>query len=360
MAGKLARSVMLGGGNYDRNSALQAGVVRLAAGRLEQAVRALASTTQSFSATQMASPAPPLCLVDYGSATGKNAIAAMTHVGALFAEHRPGVPLSLGFCDQPENDWRALASHLHDAFASRDDVTVAMLPRSFYGPVLAAGSVDLGWSAIAVHWLSERPGVPIEHLWPHAKLGPKRAPFSERAGRDWKLFLHARARELRQGGQLVVVAACSRDDGTSTADDYLDVPWEVLGELERAGDLLPDERGAMHVPTYFRSAAEWKAPFADSELGLELRDYGEDLLPDGLWEAFERSGDRHAFAAAWVGWLRAFSEPLLAAALSPTREPEPRRALLDELYRRTTERIAHEPERARIPWTLAVLHASKA
>ncbi len=28
------------------------------------------------------------------------------------------------------------------------------------------------------------------------KLGPKRAPFSERAGRDWRLFLRARAREL--------------------------------------------------------------------------------------------------------------------------------------------------------------------
>jgi hypothetical protein len=340
---------MLGDGAYDQHSALQAGVVRLAASRLEQAVRALP-------------PAPlgrPLCLVDYGSATGKNAVAAMTHLGTLIAQHQRAVPLALSFCDQPDNDWKALASRLHDAFSGRDDVTFAMFPRSFYGRVLPDDCVDLGWSAIAVHWLSQKPNEPIDRLWPHSALGSRRAAFSARAQSDWSAFLEQRARELRVGGQLVVVAACSRSDGTSTADAYLDVPWEVIGELERSGDLMPDERSAMHVPTYFRSADEWKAPFADGALPLELVDYSEELLPDVLWDSYERSGDRDAFAAAWVGWLRAFSEPLLASALRPSRDAAQRRTLLDEIYRRTTAHIANEPERARIPWTLALLHAAR-
>jgi hypothetical protein len=131
----------------------------------------------------------------------------------------------------------------------------------------------------------------------------------------------------------------------------------VLGELERAGELSPEERAAMHVPTYFRNAEEWRAPFADGALPLELLDYREELLPDVLWQEYQRSGDREAFASAWVGWLRAFSEPLLAAALLPTRAAPARRALLDELYRRTTAHVASAPERANIPWTLALLHA---
>lgn len=344
------RAVMLGEGAYDQHSTLQAGVVRLASSRLERAVRALTP----------ASSTRPLCLVDYGSATGKNSVAAMTHLSALIAQRQPASPpLALCFCDQPDNDWKVLASRLHEAFSARDDVTFAMFPRSFYGPVFPPDSVDLGWSATAVHWLSEKPAGEIDRLWPHSALGPRRAAYIEQARRDWQVFLEHRARELRVGGQLVVVAACARADGTSTADDYLDVPWDVIRELERSGDLKAEERAAMHVPTYFRSAGEWKAPFAGGALPLELIDYSEEPLPDVLWQAYERTGDRAAFAGSWVGWLRAFSEPLLASALLPTREAGQRGALLDEIYRRTTERIEREPELAKIPWTLAVLHAAK-
>lgn len=353
MVGRELRPVMLGGGDYDRHSTLQAGVLAVAASRLERAVRAVAG-----SAAGAVPRAAPVCLADYGSATGRNAILALSRAAALLAEHAPGAPLALCFCDQPGNDWRALASNLHEALGSRPELSFAMLPRSFYGPVLPPCSVDLAWSALAVHWLSEVPAASIDHLWPHGRLGAARAPFSERARLDWSVFVAERARELRAGGQLVVMAACAQAGGISTADGYLDVVGEVLGELERAGELSAGERAALHVPTYFRSAEEWTAPFGDGA-PLELCSYEEEPLPDALWEAFERSGDRRAYAAAWVGWLRAFSAPLLAAALEPSRSAEQRAALLDALYRRVAERVASEPERARIPWTVAVLHAAK-
>jgi len=341
---------MLGEGAYDRHSSLQAGVVRLAASRLELAVRALLPPT----------PRRPLRLVDYGSATGKNAVAAMQFLRATLVRLVPDMPpLELGFCDQADNDWKALASRVHDAFAADDDVRFALYPRSFYGPVLPPDSVDLGWSAIAVHWLSDTPAASVDRLWPHPALGARRAPFSERARHDFSTFITQRARELRPGAQLVVAAACSGADGSSTADAFLDLLSEGLDELASEGTLVADERAAMHVPIYFRNADEWRAPFADPALPLELVDYREELLPDGLWEAFEQSGDRDAYAAAWVGWLRAFSEPLLAGALHRARPEPARRALLDELYRRTTARVARDPERARIPWTLALLHAAK-
>jgi hypothetical protein len=321
----------------------------MAAARLENA--ALAALTSGAPA--------PLGVADYGSATGKNSIAAIHFLAEVIARHRPAAPLSLHFCDQPDNDWRVLAARLSEAFAGRDDVTYGMFPRSFYGPVLPPHSIDIGWSAISVHWLAATPSEAIDGLWPHGRLGAQRGAFSEQARRDWSIFLAQRARELRAGGQLIVIAACSRADGTSTADAYLDMPWEVILELEREGALSAGERGAMHVPTYFRSAAEWRAPLGAPGFPLELVDYAEELLPDALWTAYESSGDRAAFAAAWVGWLRAFTEPLLAGALHSERAEPQRRALLDELYRRTAERVVRDPERARIPWTLAILHMTK-
>jgi hypothetical protein len=340
---------MLGAGAYDQHSKLQAGVVQMASARLENA--ALAVLTSSAPA--------PLAMADYGSATGKNSIAAVHFLAEVVARHRSGVHLALHFCDQPDNDWKVLAARASEAFAERHDITYGMFPRSFYGPVLPPCSVDIGWSAISVHWLSAKPGEAIDGLWPHGGLGAQRAAFTQQARRDWSVFLTQRARELRAGGQLIVIAACSRADGTSTADAYLDMPWEVIRELEREGALSARERGAMHVPTYFRCAAEWQAPFGSPDLPLELADYAEELLPDALWADYERSGDRAAFAAAWVGWLRAFTEPLLAGALDPERGVEQRRAVLDELYRRTAARVVRDPERARIPWTLAILHMKR-
>jgi hypothetical protein len=321
----------------------------MAAARLENA--ALAVLTSGASA--------PLGVADYGSATGKNSIAAIRFLAEVVARHRPAAPLSLHFCDQPDNDWRVLAARASEAFAGRDDITYGMFPRSFYGPVLPPCSVDIGWSAISVHWLSAWPSEAIDGLWPHGGLGAQRSAFAEQAQRDWSIFLAQRARELRAGGQLIVIAACSRADGTSTADAYLDMPWEVIRELEHEGALTASERGAMHVPTYFRSAAEWRAPLDAPGLPLELVDYAEELLPDALLTAYERSGDRAVFADAWVGWLRAFTEPLLSGALHAERAEPERRALLDELYRRTAARVVRDPERANIPWTLAIMHMTR-
>lgn len=341
---------MLGGGAYDEHSKLQAGVFEFAASRLERAVAALTADGSRR----------PRCIADYGCATGKNSIAVMSRAAELFGAAFEGSPLLLCFCDQPDNDWNVLAARVHEAFGGRDDVAFSMTGRSFYGPVLPTGSVDLAWSTIAVHWLSAARPAGSDALWPHPGLGPERAVFVEQARRDWALFLEQRARELRPGGHMVVVAACSRADGTSSADHYLDVPWEVVRELEAAGELATSERRAMFIPTYFRSAAEYQAPFSDPALPLELLEYTEAPLADVLWDGYERSGDPEAFAAAWVGWLRAFSEPLLAAALDTRRSEANRRSLLDDLYRRIAERVARDPERARVPWTLALVHAVRA
>jgi SAM-dependent methyltransferase len=341
------RGVMLGGGDYDRHSELQGGVLELAAGCLERAVLALGARDVG----------QPFCLADYGAATGKNSVSVMRRIGALFRGalgREP--PLVITFCDQTGNDWNALAERLEAAFGSRDDVNTLMSAGSFYGSVLPSCSVDLAWSASSVHWLGRSPALTSAGLWPHPDL-PGRGPFVEQAARDWESFLRERARELRPGGQLVVVAAAAGADGRSPADHYLDPVWETLLELERDGELGTSERARMFVPTYFRSAGEYRAPFDDPTLPLELVEYAEAPLPDALWQVYERTGEPAELARAWVGWLRAFSAPLLGRALDARRDGAQKRAFLDELYRRLEQQIVKEPARARVPWQTALVHA---
>ena len=346
---KAPQGVMAGGGAYDRHSKLQAGVLHLAGSCLERAVSALAARAKDR----------PVAVADYGSATGKNSIEVMQRIRALLrAAYGREPSLTLTFCDQPANDWNALAQRLDAAFAGEEHVHALLRAKSFYGSVLAPDSLDLAWSASSVHWLGGSLSVPPDWLWPHPDL-TERAPFAAQAARDWQSFLKQRARELRPGGQLIVVAAAASAGGRSPADHYLDLVWEVVLELEHDGMLQAVERARMFVPTYFRSPEEYRAPFADPSLPLELVEYREAALPDALWEVYERTGRPEELARVWVGWLRAFSAPLLEGALDDQRDPADKHRLLAQLYRRIEQRITGEPTRARVPWQTALVHAAR-
>jgi hypothetical protein len=62
-------------------------------------------------------------------------------------------------------------------------------------------------------------------------------------------------------------------------------------------------------------------------------------LPIPFLERFRQTGDARAYAAEYVGFLRAFSEPVLAAGL----DADP--ATMDVLYNRAVERLVAEPAR---------------
>ena len=105
--------------------------------------------------------------------------------------------------DQPENDFSTLFSTLRSEPQSYSlgapFVFGCAVGRSFYEPVLPAGTVSVGWSSAAAHWLSRTPAALTEHLWAPTARSPGAAPFAEQARRDWHSFVRLRADELRPG-----------------------------------------------------------------------------------------------------------------------------------------------------------------
>src|SRR5439155_114217 len=81
--------------------------------------------------------------------------------------------------------------------------------------VFPGGQVSLGYTASTVHWLSAAPCPLPGHIWPLHARGTTRAAFAARARQDWQTFLACRARELRPGGQLVVMAGLMDAAGPS-------------------------------------------------------------------------------------------------------------------------------------------------
>jgi hypothetical protein len=100
------------------------------------------------------------------------------------------------------------------------------------------------------------------------------------------------------------------------------------------------------MPVYFRTVAELLAPLEreDSPVrGAFTVERAEALeVPTPFVIEYRRDNDVAAYAAAYTGFLRALSEPVVKAALG---QPEREAAVVDSLYERIRSRLAAEPER---------------
>ncbi|HEX2507964.1 MAG TPA: hypothetical protein VHK23_06555 [Miltoncostaeaceae bacterium] len=344
------RGVMEGGGYYAAHSDPQRGSAAPALPMLERAAAEAA----------LPPPGAPLVVADMGAAQGRNELEPLSlAVRGLAARRSPGTPISSSIPTLPGNDFGSLfalvegdpGSYLREA----GDVYPYVAGRSFYGRLFPDDHLTLGWTAIAVHWLSGVPAALPGTVYSEFATGGVAEAFRERARRDWLAFLSCRARELRPGGELVVVGGAAAPDGSSGAAPLLGTLSAEARAMVDAGELSAAELARMTVPTWNRTPDEFAEPFREGAVALELVELEASQLPDRFLAALERDGDREAFAAAVTGFVRAFTEPSLLAALDPGRDPAERRRIGDELYERVRARAAARPEDVRADWRVVAM-----
>ena len=107
-------------------------------------------------------PAQAIVIADYGAAQGRNSLDPMRQAIGVIRRHIPdAVPISVVHTDIPADDFSALFTLVENSPDSylRDAANVFPFAagRTFYKQIFPAASVSLGWSAIAVHWLSAAP-----------------------------------------------------------------------------------------------------------------------------------------------------------------------------------------------------------
>ncbi|HLH23080.1 MAG TPA: SAM-dependent methyltransferase [Chloroflexota bacterium] len=352
-------SAMMGRGYYNAHSQEQDNANAIALPMLEQAA----------AAATLPAPGEPAVVADYGASQGHNSLAPMrTVIATLRRRLAPDAAISIVHTDLPSNDFSALFTLLAESpdsyLRGAAEVYPSAIGRSFYQPLFASGQVALGYSAIAVHWLSAAPCPIPNHIWPPRAEDAVRAAFAARARTDWDTFLACRARELRPGGRLVVVGSLADSAGRSGAEGLLDLANDVLQELVAAGTLAAATYQQMVLPMYYRTLEEYTAPFsmhpASDGTSLQLIASEPVALADVFWARYQEAGDRQAYAAAYTGFLRAFTEPTLFGANVPAVPPQSSKRLADEFYRRVQERIMADPARVRCAWQIVLLHLAKA
>lgn len=343
---------MEGHGFYNRSSRVQAGGLSPAVASLEAAAQAAALPAQSQA----------IVIADYGSSEGRNSLVPIAAaIKVLRQRAGRGRAVSVVHTDLPGNDFGALFRTLDedpDSYLRNDPAVFASaVGRSFYEPLLPAGSVVLGWSSWAVQWLSRTPASVPDHIQAAcSRDAAVRAAYARQAAEDWRLFLTCRAGELRRGGRLVVLTMGLTDTGAFGYHSVLEAMYRALMDLVAEGFVSGAEADRMSVPTVGRDRADLLAPFAGNGCfdGLSAERVDVFLEEDRIWGDYRRDNDARAFGARWAAFSRASIFPTLALSLDGGDERR-RAEFVARLETRMAARLSENPEPNEIPLASIVI-----
>ena len=342
-----ATTGMKGAGYYDQHSSAQLSSIQALQDWLEDAVANL----------PLPAPAQPVTVMDLGSSEGRNAIQVMQSVSEGL-RRRTGQALRTVYSDLASNNFNQLFANLEEARRAGlfpANVYPSAVGGSFYGPLLPPGTVHLATSFNSIQWLDRLPAVPLRDGVAYRRPHPPRpglsvspeltSAFMRQAEQDLVRFLECRARELVAGGKLLL-ASPGDTDQARVADGLSEVLNDACLDLVAAGQM---ERGAydrLTMPCYWRTAEELLAPLerddcpARGAFAVERAEALEAPTPFVL--EFRRGGDVATYAAAYTGFCRAITEPVVRAALN---QPEGDDGTVESLYERIRARLLAEPER---------------
>ena len=183
--------------------------------------------------------------------------------------------IQIVYADQPNNDFNALAKITHGLTEFKtylnefDNVFVSQSGASFYTPILPENTLDLGFSATAMHWLRGKPMDISDHIHMVGARGNELDAFAVQASKDWETILLHRARELKHGGRLVLVNFC-RDEaggslGATDGANMFDTFNSIWQQFVDDGVITAEEYKAMTLPQYYNTVEEFSAPFEDTK-----------------------------------------------------------------------------------------------
>lgn len=331
-------AAMQGGGFYNRNSGLQAA-------NLGSALPLLVAA-----ASEVAADGATIGIADYGASQGRNSMAPMAAaIDALRPRIGEGRPIVVSHIDLPSNDFASLFTLLDEDPASylagRAGVYPVAIGRSHYGQVLPRGSVDLGWSSNALHWMSRNPCAVPDHGWGvFSADAAVRGAVDRQLDTDWTNFLQARSQEMRRSGRLIC-QFMGRGEDSHGFEWMAGAFWQSWVDVADAGVVTHAELARISAPSAGRSVAQIEAPFRDGRVsGLRLVDVAVVPTPDPYWEVFRQSGDAVQLGQMWANMMRAANGPSFAAALDAGRD---RGVVLDAVTARLAARIAADPQQNR-------------
>ena len=355
---------MSGGGKYSLATIGAKHVIDAATPMVLEAIKSL----------PQASIANGFTFSDMGTADAGTSLGMVTRAIGAVKARAPGVPISIVYSDQPRNDFNALIANVYGlgAFETYLDRHTNVFPfvsaTSFYRQILPAESLDIGFSATAMHWLSEKVCNISDHVQAVGARGRELEAFREQAHRDWRTILMHRATELKPGGKLVLINF-GRDEqgrylGNTGGVNMFDTFSQIWRDFLDQGRIGQDEYENMTLPQYYNTVEEFCAPLTDHDdpvyhAGLRLEQIETRIVSCPYAQSFAEHGDAARFASEYIPTIRSWNESIFFNGLSAERPVEERREIIEDYYQTYHDLVAGNPEGHGMDYVHAYMVISK-
>ena len=348
-----ATVAMKGGGYYSQRTRGAKDVIDNAVSMLEDAVAALPTRTTERS----------IQIADYGAADGGTSKQAIYRTISALRKRYPQHQVTVTYSDLPGNDYSTLFRNLTGVDDDSDDnylkdfgnVFVNACGIGFHSQLMPDQTLDIGFSATAMHYVSDRPCQIPNHVHMVGASGSALDAFSRQARDDWNRILLSRAAELKPGGRLVFMNFGIDEDGRYLGNtggiNMFNTFNDIWNELHEEDLITHGEWVDATFSQFYRTREEFCAPLVDpsSEVyqsGLRLVSAHTGVVKCPYRAAYEAAGETMStqeFAASYIPTLRSWSETVFATALDSARPEDARAALVDLFYQRYEDRVAADP-----------------
>ena len=340
---------MSGGGTYSLATKGAADVINLAADLVLNAVEAM----------KLPPELPVFQMLDMGCADGGTSLGMIGKVIERVEKTCPDAVFNIIYTDQPRNDFNALVQMIHglgpfESYLERfQNVRPLFSASSFYLPICPPNSVNLGFSATAMHWLRQKPCDLENHVHMVGATGDALVKFAEQGKRDWERILLNRSKELVSGGRLVLVNFGRDEEGRYLGNTFgvnmFDTFNEIWNEFLENGRISREEYVRMTLPQYYNTVEEFSAPLTDPaspvyQSGLRLVDVHTRIVPCPFAEEFKTHGNVKRFANAYIPTIRSWNQSIFLGALDESRPLEERQELIESYYGTYHQRVLDAPE----------------
>lgn len=316
----------------------------------------------------------PLQMGDFGTADGGTSMGLMYELCKQVRAVEASRQIQIFYEDQLQNEWKSVFRHCEGEIEVRDAMGALLLSpfkelervffaavgRSFFRQCVPSGSLALGMSFTAMHWLSTDPkslaGIAgkchYSQLTEEEKRSGAGAAHVAQAAKDWECIMSQRVEELAPGGFFVCANFAhtpegyflgKSDQGASMYDEFC-LAWS---QLHQAGRITEQECKALSFPNYYRTLEECKQPFLP---GGALAGKAEVVSAEikctrcpfnQMLQSAQYKGTPEEYAAWFHPTTKTWSNTTFLQALDPARPDK--EAVVAEFWQKYQANIAMNP-----------------
>ena len=306
---------------------------------------------------------PILRMADFGSADGGTSQEMWNNIIQKIRYAEDNRQIEILYTDLPSNDFSTLFRTMQGmqgnpllSFQNNfSNIFVHGCGTGFHKQLMSSGSLSLGFSATAMHYVSEKPCQINNHVHMVGADPSEKAKFKEQALKDWEAILLSRAVELASGGRFICLNFGIDEEGRYLGNtgghsmfDKFSSHWKFL---ESEGIITENEFKAATFTQHYRTISEFRKPFDDQnssvyKAGLRLISCTTKLTECPYKKQYQNNKDTMSstdFAENLIPTMRSWSETVFRTALKDRNEEEVN-IIVDKFYKSYQDEIEINPK----------------